>query len=453
MSVASRWAVAALPPSLLAVFARLLALPTSRAPAAWVIRQTAATRVPLFGIEALAARRPDPALAPWGSAEPLVTALAGGDPVEGPLGGAAVVVKDSFDVAGVDTGVGLRDGGAVAERDATLVARIRAAGGRIIGKTKMTELGMDGLGALVHSGMPANPSAPGYLPGGSSTGTAVAVASGLARFGLGGDGLGSVRIPAAFCGLVGLKPTQGRLPSDGYPSPAPSMDVPGPIARSVADCALFWQVLAAEPVRAIEPLVPGKLAWVRQLGPGIACRSIRAAFQRAIAGLGSELVRIEVPGAQHSTALGAAIAASELARCQWASRPLSPAGELNLAIGRSLGANDVRRLEARRSALRDATLRALDQAEWLAMPTTAIPAPAVTRGIVNGGQELPLLLAVGAFTPLANCTGVPAVTVPCGLDDRGRSLAIMLVGRPGSETDLLRVALAIEQLGLAGLRA
>src|SRR5262249_40393436 len=151
---------------------------------------------------------------------------------KGPLAGEAVAVKDSIDIAGARTGLGLRSGGDVAARGAGIVQRGRDAGGFIAGKTKMTQLGRDGLCARRPGPMPENPRAPGYFPGGSSTGTAVAVASGVARWGLGGDGMGSIRVPAAYCGLVGLKPTHGRLPSEGYPSVAPSMDVPCPIART-----------------------------------------------------------------------------------------------------------------------------------------------------------------------------------------------------------------------------
>src|SRR6185369_3634672 len=178
--------------------------------------------LPLVSAERFARATPDPgALADAG--DPLVIRFPDAPCALGPLGGERVVVKDSIDVAGTPTVLGLHDGGDVAERDAVMVQRIRAAGGFLYGKTKMTELGMDGLGAVIHRSMPANPRAPGYFPGGSSTGTAVAVAAGIARYGVGGDGMGSVRIPAAFCGLVGLKPTHGRLPTEGYPSVAPTM--------------------------------------------------------------------------------------------------------------------------------------------------------------------------------------------------------------------------------------
>src|SRR5690606_32709282 len=139
--------------------------------------------------------------------------------------------------------------------------------------------------------MPENPCALGYFAGGSSTGTAVAVSTGLARYGIGGDGLGSVRIPAAFTGLVGLKPGRDRLPARGYRSVAASMDVPGPMARTAADCARLFQVLAGEQVAPLSALAPPRVGVVRELGPQLATRDIARAFDRVLDALSAERVR------------------------------------------------------------------------------------------------------------------------------------------------------------------
>ncbi len=405
----------------------------------------ARTAVPVLAVERIAARRPEPGLDDE-SPDPLVCAVDLAAPrTDGPLAGAAVVVKDAFDVAGLRTGLGLRDGGEVATADAALVTRLRDAGGWILGKTKMTELGTDGIGALMPYPMPRNPRAPGYFAGGSSTGTAVAVAAGLARYGLGSDGLGSVRIPAAFCGLVGLKPGFGRLPTDGYRSPVRSLDSPGPIARTVDDCARLWQVLAGEPVRALSPLAPERVGVIRQLGPDRTARVVAAAFDRAIEQLGARVERVEIPGADRCTFLGGMLGAHELVSTPLADRALSPAGRMNVALGRAFADRDVARLIAQREALREATARALEATPILAMPTTAVPPPALTRGLLDGGQDLVLLRALGAFTPLANLTGAAAIAVPCGADDRGRPLSIMFMTAAGGEETLLRIALAVER--------
>ena len=122
---------------------------------------------------------------------------------------------------------------------------------------------------------------------------------------------------------------------------------------------------------------------------------------------------------------------------------------MNLALGRAFATRDVARLHAQRDALRKATARALTQTPILASPTTAVPPPALSRGLLAGGQDLLLLRAIGAYTPLANLTGLPAIAVPCGVDDRGRPLSIMFMTTTGGETTLLRLALAVERAGLA----
>jgi aspartyl-tRNA(Asn)/glutamyl-tRNA(Gln) amidotransferase subunit A len=408
----------------------------------------ARTSVPVFAADWLAARAPESGTSSDDVSPLVIEGDAAPETRDGVLGGEPVVVKDAIDVRGHRTGNGLRDGGEIALEDATVVARVRAAGGWIRGKSKMTELGMDGLGGLMHLAMPRNPRALGYFPGGSSTGTAVAVATGLARYGIGSDGLGSVRIPAAYCGLVGLKPGNHRLPKAGCQSPVVSLDTAGPIARTVDDCARLWQVMAGEPVAPLEPLRPERIGIIRQLGPKRASRAIQAAFARALEALGAPTGQVDIPGAECCTFLGGMIGSHELARGAYASREMSPAGRMNVALGRAFADRDVARLARQRDELCKATARALELTPVLALPTTAVPPPALSLGLLGGGQDLILLRAVGAYTPLANLTGLPAIAVPCGTDERGRPLSIMFMTVSGGETMLLRIALAIEAAGL-----
>jgi Asp-tRNA(Asn)/Glu-tRNA(Gln) amidotransferase A subunit family amidase len=146
--------------------------------------------------------------------------------------------------------------------------------------------------------------------------------------------------------------------------------------------------------------------------------------------------------------LGAMIGAAELADSPYAARGLTPAGRMNVALGRALDLAARARLDAQRAALVDATARALDLTPILAMPTTAIPPPALSRALLAGGQDLLLLRALGGYTPLANLVDLPAIAVPCGVDDRGRPLSIMFVGARGSETALLALAAAVEATGV-----
>ena len=407
----------------------------------WVARAP----VPVIGPDEMAARFPEPGFDQ--TASPIVSLGTIREPGPGKLLDGDVVIKDQVDVAGFPTGIGMASGGELPERDATLVARIVAAGGRIVGKAKMTELGIDGIGHVMHYAMPANPRAPGYSPGGSSTGTAVAVATGVARYGIGGDGLGSIRIPAAFCGLVGLKPGRERIPRDGIRSPVRTLDAVGPITKTVDDCARLWQVIAGEPIEQLSAWTPDRVgiaigSWLRP------ARSVQRAFERALEALGVGRQRVEIAGLDRATFLGGTIGAHELASGPFKDAPQTRAGKTSKLIGTAISATDAQLLYAQRDLLRAATARALEQTPILAFPTTAIPPPALTSALVHGAPELRLLRALGAFTPLANLCDLPAIAVPCGVDDRGRPLSIMFVAAYGQETALLRLALAVERTGL-----
>ncbi len=402
-------------------------------------------RVPIMRTDEFAGRMPEHDLP---EASPLVDHPEPLPALPGVLEGGTVVVKDQLDVKGMRTGVGLPDGGELATEDSTIVARIRAAGGTILGKAKMTELGMDGLGTMMAYPMPGNPRAPGYSPGGSSTGTAVAVATGLARYGVGGDGLGSVRIPAAFCGLVGLKPSRTRLPRAGIRSPVRSLDAVGPITRTVEDCVRLWQVMVDEPVEALTSWLPDHVGVPVFAEPVRVAGSIRAAFARMLEALALRVERVDLPGFSSATFLGGMTGAYELSTGPYADRTKSDGGLISLAIGRSFSERDVARLVAQRDALKAATFSVLAKHPILAMPTTAIPPPALTKAVVANKTSVVLLRALGAFTPLANLCDLPAIAVPMGVDDRGRPLSIMFVGDLGAETQLLRIALAVEATGL-----
>ena len=401
------------------------------------------TPLPILRADGYAGRRPARGEQ---TASPLVSEVTARAPGPGTVLRGDVVVKDQIDVAGMRTGVGLADGGELATEDAPFVARIVAAGGRIIGKGKMTEVGTDALGTVMHYAMPRNPRAPGYAPGGSSTGTAVAVATGLARWGVGGDGLGSIRIPAAFCGVVGFKPGRARIERAGIRSPVRTLDAIGPITRTVEDCALLWQVMAGEPIEPIAPWVPDRVG-VPVIGLR-AARSVAAAFHRMLAALAIRLERVVIPGAQSATLLGGVTGVYEMATGPVGWRATTVPARMRFALGNSLAPSDVARLVAQRAALCEATERALWRTPILAMPTSAIPPPALTRAVLDAKASIPLLRAVGAYTPLANLCDLPSIVVPCGEDDRGRPLSIMFVAARGEETRLLRLALAVERTGL-----
>ena len=175
----------------------------------------------------------------------------------GPLDGAIVSIKDLYDVAGEVTRAGSRvlaDEGLVAAADAPVVKRLREAGAVIVAKTNMSEFAFSGVGANPHFGTPGNPFDRARVPGGSTSGGAVAVADGMCEIAIGTDTGGSTRIPAALCGLVGWKPSKQRVPTDGAFPLSFTLDSIGPMAKSVAECALADAVMAGEAAPTLEPV-------------------------------------------------------------------------------------------------------------------------------------------------------------------------------------------------------
>src|SRR6516164_10299047 len=220
--------------------------------------------------------------------------------VASPLAGLPVSIKDLFDVAGERTLAGSRalDDGPPAKADAPIVARLKAAGAVIIGRTNMTEFAFSGVGINPHYGTPGNPYDRRLIPGGSSAGAPASVADGMAAVAIGTDTGGSVRIPAALCGLVGFKPTQYRVPRDGAVPLSTTLDSIGPIGVSVACCALTDAVMAGEPPE-VPPAVPPdvlrfgvpKTVMLEYLEMPVA-----AAFERAVSALAHAGARIvELP--------------------------------------------------------------------------------------------------------------------------------------------------------------
>ena len=180
----------------------------------------------------------------------------------GPLDGTIVSIKDLFDVAGEPTRAGTKvlADAPPATTDAPVVRRLRAAGGVIVAKTNMPEFAFASFGRNPHYGTPGNPADRSRDPGGSSSGAAVAVADGMCEIAIGSDTGGSIRRPAAFCGVVGFKPTKSRVPTEGVVLVSPSLDTIGPLTRSVADCVAADAIMSGEDFRAPEPVAARGIA-------------------------------------------------------------------------------------------------------------------------------------------------------------------------------------------------
>lgn len=221
--------------------------------------------------------------------------------VTGSGGGVRLAVKDLIDVAGVPTTAGSRAlaaTAAAAERDALCLAGARAAGARaagarIVGKTNLNELAFGASGVNEYFGTPVNPLDPSRVPGGSSSGSAVAVADGEADLGYGSDTGGSIRVPAAFCGITGLKTTYGRIPLAGVWPLAPSMDTIGPMARDVAGVAAGLALL--EPGFSVDVAAATQVGRIRPAGFDVD-PVIDAAVDAALARCGVEVIEVHLPG-------------------------------------------------------------------------------------------------------------------------------------------------------------
>ncbi|MCC6622792.1 MAG: amidase [Deltaproteobacteria bacterium] len=356
---------------------------------------------------------------------------------DAPLAGWTFALKDNFDVAGVPWNEGTAVDRPAPERDAAILQRLEAAGATLAGKAQMTELGLSGLGLQPHRGTLDNPAAPGHFTGGSSSGPAVLVARGEVRFAIGSDALGSVRIPAAFTGLFGLKPTRGALHVAGYRTLAPELDMPGPLARTLDDLRAVYAVIADRSPRDRDPAPTGRVLVSKVALP--AAPELSAAVMRAARDL--ELAPGPRPDFQRALTTAIMTGGSSLREVPCPPRA-GPEVRLVLGLARCFDDRVARRAADDRRALTDAFTSSLDKAraDALLVPTTAIAAPARTRARLRSRPEPGLHAALGIFTALANVTGCPAIAVPVGRDARGRPLSAMLVGRHGAEATLFALA-------------
>ncbi|HML07344.1 MAG TPA: amidase [Xanthobacteraceae bacterium] len=375
----------------------------------------------------------------------------------GPLDGAIVSIKDLFDVAGERTRAGskiLAEEAAPAEADAPVVRRLRAAGAVIVAKTNMTEFAYSGIGANPHFGTPGNPRDRARIPGGSSSGAAVAVADGMCEIAIGSDTGGSVRIPAALCGLVGFKPSRQRVPTDGAFPLSYSLDSVGPLARSVADCAKADAILAAEDFLPLEPVALAGLRFgvVQGLPLETLDETVGAAFAAAIRRLEEASARLTheaLPVLDDMRAVyakGGILPAEACAihrdRLQRRAADIDP--NVRARIERSLAITaadyvDMQRERARLVRAMNSRLAALDV---LVMPTTPIVAP--TMAEVKDAKDFAVRNALLLRnTSIVNFFDLCAISLPLAAT---LPVGLMLVARNGEDRGLLRIAAAAAEV-------
>ena len=386
------------------------------------------------------------------------------------LDGVPVAVKDEVDMVPYPTTVGTAFlGAAPAREDATAVARLRAAGALLIGKANMHEIGIGVTGLNPHHGTPRNPYQPARYTGGSSSGPATAVAAGFCPLALGADGGGSIRIPASFCGLVGLKPTFGRVSEFGAAPLAWSVAHLGPLAASATDAALAYAIMAGpdprDPVSWHQP-PPSLAGWedldLSDLTLGIYRPWFHHASPEVVAAGEELLLALQGMGASVRDIVIADLEAARVAHTITIAGEMSQAlvptyaghhrdhgldVRINLALARQFTARDYIQAQRVRTRLMIAFDRVLEEVDAVVTPTTALVAPPIPPdALPDGESDLSTLMEIMRFTTPANLTGLPAISFPAGYDSAGLPIGLQAIGRAWHEATLLRLALAAERI-------
>ncbi len=379
--------------------------------------------------------------------------------VASPLAGIPVSIKDLFDVRGEVTKAGSTAlaTAPAADEDAIVVNRLRAAGAVLVGRTNMTEFAYSGLGINPHYGTPANPfdRKTGRIPGGSSSGAVVSVTDGMATAAIGTDTGGSTRIPAALCGVVGFKPTQARIPLDGAFPLSPSLDSIGPIAPSVACCALLDAVLAGTPETTSptpRPLEAMTFGIVENWLLDDVADDVSDAFETALKALekaGARLLRLPFPGLSRIPEMGKSggIAAAEAYNVHKPFKHLfdryDPRVLERIAVGETTAAHDYIDYLRTRGVLIAAFNRLSAGLDGVLAPTTPRTAPPIAEltDDIDAYREMNRLMLRNTST--FNLLDACAISLPCHQPGTA-PVGLMIASPAGCDRSLLAAALAVE---------
>ncbi len=370
----------------------------------------------------------------------------------GPLAGWTVALKDNIDVVGDIVEMGSRAfAGRRAIVTASLAQRLLDAGAALDGRTQLVELCFGSFGVNAYSGTAVNPwdARVPRVPGGSSAGSAVAVAGRLVRAAIGSDTAGSIRMPAALCGITGFKPTHGSIPLDGVFPLAPSYDSVGPMATDAADCAALMAVLAADPAfMAVSPASIGRIAVLpRRDWPVDTAPAVWDAVDRAVAtftDLGFEVSQasaaLDLAALTRQAGVLIAAEAWQALRPHFEGREAAFGLELRerLEAARQLNPEIIAVVEKERVAATHAYVRWSSDFDVLLLPTVAMTAPAISDARERGST-------LGHFTRWVNHVGGCAISLPAGFDEQGLPVAIQLVGCGGADTVVLSMAQAFQR--------
>jgi aspartyl-tRNA(Asn)/glutamyl-tRNA(Gln) amidotransferase subunit A len=386
----------------------------------------------------------------------------------GPLHGIPVAVKDVFETRGVRTTAGsVIFKHNVPQRDATVVKKLAASGAVLVGKTGMHELAYGVTSNNPHFGAVRNPWDTDRIPGGSSGGSGAAVSADMVFMAMGTDTGGSIRIPAAFCGTVGLKPTTGRVSRYGVLPLDFSLDHMGPLTRSVRDAAVTLAAIAGfdprdetssqEPVGSYLPAPDCSIRNVRiglpqnfyleRLDPDVdtAVRRMAATAES----LGARVIPVRVPDIEALNTVGRVILLAEASAVMekyTGNRDQFGADVLSLLDqGRLLPATDYVNAQRLRRVMQREFAQLWSQIDCLFTPTTPMAAPRIGEKTVSLGEFTDdVRLATTRFVRGINVLGLPAISMPCGADRRGLPLGLQIIGRPFDEALVLQVAAALE---------
>jgi aspartyl-tRNA(Asn)/glutamyl-tRNA(Gln) amidotransferase subunit A len=384
-----------------------------------------------------------------------------------PLAGVPFAVKNLFDIAGMATLAGskINRDAPPASGDATLIERLETAGAVLVGALNMGEYAYDFTGENVHDGAAHNPHDLARMTGGSSSGSAGAVAGGLVPFALGSDTNGSIRVPASLCGLFGLKPTYGRLSRAGTFPFCASLDHVGPLARTSGDLAVVYDVMQgydpADPIcadRVIEPVAPLLDRGVEGLRIAVAggyfkCRTAEAVYavDSVAAALGVSR-DIDIPQAERARSAAYIITATEAAslhleRLRTRAADFDPAVRDRLIAGAMLPASLAVKAQKFRRWYQSEVLKLFAEVDAILAPATPCAAPLIgQQNFMFGDIELPVRANLGLYTQPISFIGLPVVAVPVPLSPL--PIGVQVIAAPWREDVALRIAHALEKDGI-----
>ena len=390
----------------------------------------------------------------------------------GPLAGVPFAVKNLFDIAGLPTRAGskINRDRQPATADATLVQRLDNAGAILVGALNMGEYAFDFTGENAHDGPSRNPHDPARMTGGSSGGSAAAVAGGMVPLALGSDTNGSIRVPASFCGLFGLKPTYGRLSRAGTFPFVASFDHLGPFARCAGDLALAYDaLLGADPADPAQAAVSPDPVFatldsgidglrIARLGGYFAASGESCAFEAVnrIASALNVVRELELPEAERARSAGYLVtmmegAALHLQRLQTRSADFDPDVRDRLIAGAMLPGHWLVRAQKFRAWFRRQARRIFEDVDILLAPATPCRAPLIgQKSMVLDGRTMLLRPNLGLFTQPISFIGLPAITVPVWTQGETLPIGVQVIGAPWCEDLVLRVARHLEKLGMCG---